>query len=299
MNKEEALGALKKLLVSDNLVYSRMNVPSCVTLESIAEMSRLSLEPTDVWVVTYPKSGTTWIQNIVKLLRNNGEKDGIVLDQSIPWIEANSIENSYCNQINLAASPRPRAFKCHLPYDTIPSGKPHTTPCKYIYIVRNPKDVVVSFYFHYIRFSVEKDVTLEWELFFRNFVYGNLQFGDFFDHVLSWWSHRNEDNVLFLTYEGLKKDPRTVIARIAKFIEANVSDGVIDKVVADTSFNSMSKDDTANKSQLIANPNATPFMRKGEVGDWRNYLTAEQSAEIDQLCQEKLRGTGLMFDFGV
>ncbi len=96
----------------------------------------------------------------------------------------------------------------------------------------------------------------------------------------------------------MKKDSQSAVVRIANFIGVDVSQSVIDKVIVDTSFNSMSKDDTANNSYRISNPGATPFLRKGEVGDWRNYLTAEQSAEIDQLCEEKLKDTGLVFDFG-
>ncbi len=297
MSKEEVFEAFTKVLRFDNTSYAGINIPSCVTPESIAEMGSLSLDPTDVFIVSFPKSGTTWTQNIVKLLRNNCEKDGVQLQQSVPWIEANNDKNRF--RVDLAALPKPRAFKCHFPYDTIPSGKPHTTPCKYIYIARNPKDVIVSFYFHYARFLVKRDLTLEWDLFFRNFIYGNLEFGDFFDHVLSWWAHRNDDNVLFLTFEDMKKDHRAAIACIANFIEADVSENVIDKVTAETSFNVMSKDNTANysTSSSIVYPGSTPFMRKGEVGDWRNHLTAEQSAEIDQLCEEKLKDTGLVFDF--
>ncbi len=75
---------------------------------------------------------------------------------------------------------------------------------------------------------------------------------------------------------------------------------MIDKVVAETSFGSMKKDDTANLSIVdkYANPDSGAFMRKGEVGDWRNHLTPEQSAEIDQLCKEKFKDTGLVFNFG-
>lgn len=178
LNKEEALEAIKKVLIFDSSSYAGMNVPCFITPESITEMSRLSLDPTDVFIVTFPKAGTTWTQNIVKLLRNKGEKDGVQLQQSIPWIEANSDKNQI--QVDLAALPKPRAFKCHLPYDKLPFGKPHTTPCKYIYVARNPKDVIVSFYFHYARVSVKRGIILDWDIFFRNFVYGNLEFGDFF-----------------------------------------------------------------------------------------------------------------------
>ena len=213
-------------------------------------------------------------------------------------MEANSEKNFI--RVDLSSMPKPRAFKSHMTYETMPCGRPDKTPCKYIYIIRNPKDIAVSFFFHICRLGIKRDATFEWDLFFRNYVYGNYEFGDFFDHVLSWWPHRNDENVLFLVFEEMKKDPRSAVVRIAKFIEADVSDEVIDKVVTETSFSIMKKDNTANYSytDFIARPGAAPFMRKGEVGDWKNYFTPEQSAEMDKICQERLEGTGLVFDFG-
>ncbi len=278
--------------------HAGLNIPFFVTPESIAEAASLPLDPSDVWIATYAKAGTTWTQNIVKLIRNKGEKDGVQLMLNVPWAEANSDQSRF--KVNLFTLPKPRAFKSHFTYDLMPCGKPSTTPCKYIYVARNPKDVAVSFFFHYKLMSVRKEATLDWDIFFRNFIYGNVDFGDFFDHVLSWWPHRNEDNVLFLMFEDIKKDPRAAITRIATFIGAEISDEVIDKVVAETSFDSMKKDETANYSVMdrLFNSGLTAFMRKGEVGDWRNHLTPEQSVEIDQLCQERLKDTGLVFDFG-
>ncbi len=303
LNKEDAWEAFKQVLTPQRQsisTHAGLKVPYFVTPESIAEAANLPPDPSDVWIVTYPKAGTTWTQNIVKLIRRKGEKDGVQLLQSVPWAEANSDQNIDLFRVNLSTLPKPRTFKSHLPYDLLPCGKPSTTPCKYIYVARNPKDAVVSFFFHYIRISVRKDAILDWDIFFRNYIYGNVEFGNFFDHVLSWWPHRNEDNVLFLMFEDMKKDPRAAITRIATFIGAGISDEVIDKVVAETCFDSMKKDETANYSAIdfLVKPGSTTFMRKGEVGDWRNHLKPEQSAEIDQLCEEKLKDTGLVFDFG-
>ncbi len=142
----------------------------------------------------------------MKLIRSKGEKNDVQLLRSVPWAEANSDQNLF--KVNLSTLPKPRAFKSHMPYELMPCGKPSTTPCKYIYVTRNPKDVVVSFFFHHKLFEVRKDATLDWDIFFRNYIYGNVDFGNFFDHVLSWWLHRNDDNVLFLMFEDMKKDPR-------------------------------------------------------------------------------------------
>ena len=186
---------------------------------------------------------------------------------------------------------RPRAFKSHFPYDLLPCGAPHTTPCKYIYVTRNPKDVAVSLYFHVRRLYFPD---IEWGLLWRKFINGELEFGNYFDHLLNWLPHKNNPNIMFLKYEDMKKDLRQAVCQIAEFIGAtSLSEEVIVEL---TSFEKMKNDNTANYSWNKAH-HKSPFMRKGIVGDWKNFLTPEQSAEIDAICSERLKGTGLTFEY--
>ena len=62
----------------------------------------------------------------------------------------------------------------------------------------------------------------------------------------------------------------------------------------------MKQNPTANNEWMkeYHTEGATPFMRKGEVSDWRNYFTDEQTAKLDALIREKLNGTDLAFDYG-
>ena len=279
-------------------VVNGIEAPLYIKQEQVDEVvSNFQLEHSDIWITTYSKAGTTWTQQIVKLIRNRGESDGIKMDESVPWFEANGHF-----KVDLSSLPRPRAFKSHMPYHAMVLGEPSSTPCKYIYVARNPKDVAVSFYFHYLRLLVRSDAKLEWDLFFRNFINGKVLFGDFFDHVLGWWAHKDNKNVLFLTFEEMKRDLSGVVARITNFIEIDISAEVISQVSAKSTFDFMKEDKTVNHSWVsrghAGNPGTTPFMRKGEVGDWKNYFTPEQSEEMDKICRERLEGTGLVFDFG-
>ena len=52
---------------------------------------------------------------------------------------------------------------------------------------------------------------------------GKVHFGDYFDHVLGWWAHKDDDNVLFLKYEDMKKDLPAAVARMAKFIGKDIT----------------------------------------------------------------------------
>ena len=257
-----------------------------VKQETLDMMKDYQLYPDDLWIASYPKSGTTWTQQIVKLLRANGEQDDKQIIHSIPYLEG----MTWYKGLEMESLPRPRAFMSHFPYDIFPCGRPDTLPCKFIYVARNPKDVAVSYFFFLSMFF--KD--MEWEEYWPLFISWKLGFGSFFDHILGWWKHRNDDNVLFLKYEDMKKDLSGTVAKIASYIGTDVSDEVISKVAKMTTFNKMRSNPTTNYEWR---PTEHKFLRKGIVGDWKNFLSEEQSAQVDRMCSEKLEGTGLDFDF--
>ena len=179
----------------------------------------------------------------------------------------------------------------------MPCGLPSTTPGKYINVVRNPKDVAVSFFHHYQRFKMYPHY--EWEEYFELFMKGDVEFGDYFDHILSWWAHKDDDNVLFLKYEDMKKDLPTAVAQIAKFIGQDISKELVDEIAHKTTFDNMKKDCSASfeKVKAFHKPTGTDFLRKGEVGDWKNYFTPEQEARLDAVYDKKLKDTGIDLDF--
>jgi len=264
-------------------------VPGDMTQAILDKLKSFELLADDVWVVTYPKSGTTWMLQVLKLIRKGGKQDDVHINKSVPWLERN-------RPLDPACIIQPRGFKSHFPYDLFPCGPPNKSPCKYIYVARNPKDIAVSFYYH-TKAIFFPDI--DKETYWRKFINGDLEFGSYFDHVLSWWQHRHDENVLFVRYEDMKKDLVRSVTEIASFIGANISSEVIGQVAEQTQFDNMKKDPLANcplpkfKRERLE----TDFMRKGIVGDWKNFLSPEQSAEMDALCASRLSPAGLEFQF--
>ena len=116
------------------------------------------------------------------------------------------------------------------------------------------------------------------------------------------WKHRDAENILFLKYENLRKDHHGAVKKIAKFIGFNLKEEVIDTVVKKSTFQSMKDNPTTNPNivepiRLLFKPGEQQFLRKGIVGDWRNHFTPEQNAEFDAIYAEKMKGSGLDFDF--
>ena len=134
-----------RMHVLDGLV-----VPDYVLQENLDKLKQLKLRDDDVWVVSYPKAGTTWTQYIVHLIHNGGKDDGKKISDTVPWIET-GIHDTEVTADDLTP---PRAFKSHMPYGRMPCGPPSSTPSKYIYVARNPKDLATSFYHHYLAYNV-------------------------------------------------------------------------------------------------------------------------------------------------
>ena len=117
---------------------------------------RFTPRPTDVFVATYPKCGTTWMQQLVLLLCLGPGNQVTDLQEQAPWIEARvnqgklKIEDlSTCVEGDSLAQQLPgnrRVFKTHAPFQLMPCTS--LGESKVIYVARNVKDACVSAYYH-------------------------------------------------------------------------------------------------------------------------------------------------------
>jgi hypothetical protein len=221
-----------------------------------------------IFICTYPKCGTTWMQNIVHLLLHAGEPfpSHLKVDDEIPHLELKG--STYCENHPVV--------KTHLPGHLLHWNE----HAKYIVVARNPKDCCVSFYHHTRGFTHHYDYAHgTFDDFFRRFLNGDVECGDYFDHFLSWQSHLNNRNVFFCTYEQLICDIKQVVAQLALFLGIIIDDNILQKVLRNCSFKSMEQDPQRWSSERPMD--MPPFIRKGEIGDWHNYFNEEQSKLID------------------
>ena len=247
----------------------------------------------DLFVVTYPKAGTTWTEQIVHLMLNNGEQGEQVLTDTAPWIETLPMRSPGMEEF-LATLKGRRLFTSHLPLALMPdfSG----SKGKYIYVARNPKDVAVSFY-HHDRSKMGYEGS--WDEFFTLYIAGKVTYGSFFDHVLPWWqTSHTADNILFLLYEDMKRDLPAVVEQIAGFIDIPLNQSLLESVVGGSDFQAMVKNDKTNFNWMPQRADLPGHFRKGIVGDWRSQFSPEQSELLDEVTIKKLSGTNLRFDFG-
>ncbi|KAL3849173.1 hypothetical protein ACJIZ3_011055 [Penstemon smallii] len=201
----------------------------------------------------------------------------------------------------------PRIYATHVPYHLL-SNSIRESKCRMIYNCRNPFDYFISYNFFLLgnEFENEGKQSLSLEESFDMFCCGTYPFGPFWDHVLGYWNVHleNPDKVLFLKYEDLKEDVVFNVKKIADFIGFGFSEeekeGVIEEIVKLCTFEYM-KQLEVNKNGIfsgnVVEVKNCSFFRKGEVGDWANYLTPEMIARFDKINEEKLQGSCLKFKY--
>ena len=247
----------------------------------------------DVFIVTYPRSGTTWTEQMVHLLVNKGEQGEQRLTDAVPWLE--TLPHRPNSMIEfLEAMPQRRLFTSHLPYPLMPHID--NTSAKIVYVARNPKDVAISTYFHN---QSKGGYEGSWDEYFQLFLYSDVGFGPYFDHVLPWWQASQKDkNILFLMYENIKHDHAGNVAKLASFLDIQTDSQLIETVVRLSSFQSMTSNETTNFDWIPQKADKPKHFRKGDIGDWRNHFSPEQSQQMDDIFMKKMKGSDLHFDFG-
>jgi hypothetical protein len=269
-------------------LHGGFRMPLGFPVEGFESGQRYAAAPGDIFVVSYPKCGTTWVQYIVYLLEHGGQPlvAGQRLEDVFPHLEEVGAER-------VLALPQPRLIKTHFRLERTP----WSDAARYVYVARNPFDCAVSFYHHTRGFVRHYDFADgEWDTFFECFLRGEVDFGDYFDHLLSWWPRRSAANVLFLTYEQMLAAPADAVQAIARFLGGRPAELARDAqrvtgVVLASGFAAMSRDQDRWSS---ARPADMPqFVRKGVVGDWRAQFSREQARRLAARFRERTAGTGI------
>ncbi|XP_022025481.1 cytosolic sulfotransferase 12 [Helianthus annuus] len=265
-------------------------------------------QDTDILLVTTPKSGTTWLKAILFSLLNRTrfqptQDDHPLLSNNPHTLEPFLEPSLYLKDENpdLSSFASPRLFSTHLPYISLPKSV-QDSKCKLVYLCRNPKDIFISFWAYTNKFRLQDVGTNSLEEVFKKFCEGVSLYGPFWDHMLGYWheSLKNPENVYFLTYEEMKEQPDLHLRKLADFLGCpfspkEVKENMVDAILKICSFDNMSNLKVNKEGKLPSGINNSAFFRKGEVGDWKNYLTTEMVERLDKICEEKLDGSGLKF----
>jgi len=175
-----------------------------------AEVRRFVPRGDDVWVASYPRSGTTWMQLIVHLLHRDPaaplELSFEHIDDVVPWFER-SLSVGVRTAADFEAMPSPRCFKTHLVPRFLPAGG------RVVLLRRNTVDMGMSYhrlYTDYLGFAGSA------EAFFERLARGEVQYGAPAAHWAAWRAWRGE--LLQVDYETLREDPAGQIARVGRFL---------------------------------------------------------------------------------
>ncbi len=261
----------------------------------------LKFRDDDIIIATYAKSGTTWMQQIIAQMLFGGDPDLVVAEMS-PWLDLRVPPKDVKLPLVEAQSHR-RFLKTHLPVDALV----FSPKAKYLYIGRDGRDIVWSFYNHHVNANetwyqalndtpgrvgppIEKppsDIRDYW----RNWMNGDgFPFWSLWENARTWWAIRDLPNVMFVHFQDLKKDMAGEMQRIAEFLEISVDESRWPSILEYCSFDWMKMHATQSVplGGAFWDAGAEVFINKGVNGRWRDTLTAEDVAEYEARAVQEL-----------
>ncbi|KAF5279518.1 hypothetical protein FQR65_LT03340 [Abscondita terminalis] len=221
----------------------------------------------DIWICSFPKTGTTWTQEMIWMIVNDFDFEGgqkciterfpfldypIIFDYKLVYNNNSEFNppKQFAKSIDyVATQKRPRLIKTHLPWNLLPKDiRDLQKHPKIVYITRNPKDTCIS-YFHHCKLI--EGYTGNFTEFCDLFLSEKLCYTPFWNNVFSYWEKRKLPNLLFLKYEDLKSDLPEVIKKMGTFLSKELTDEQVSTLTHHLSFQNMKNNKGVNYEQFV------------------------------------------------
>jgi hypothetical protein len=240
--------------------------------------------PDDTFLVSYPRSGSTWLRFLIGNLVHPDEPVTFAnVESFVPYVDIHP-------DSELLQAPRPRILETHEPF--FPAYP------RVIYIVRDPRDVAISYHYILIKDRHLPDGFPFAEflpLFLRGKDFG-VRLGSWADHVMSWLKMRQgAEGFLLVRYEDLLEDTPRELARLAEFLALPLTQPRIANAVEMSSASRMRKLEKT-EWRLWATTRRSrpdrPFVRSAKSGDWRSGLEEKSVFAIESAWADAMRVLG-------
>jgi len=251
----------------------------------------------DFIIINHPKSGGTWLR--VMLSRLYHMRYGLPPHRLVKSDEFYNLDRTM---------PRFLVSNGYYTYESVVQDVldelgPAAGGKKLVLLARNPCDLAVSWHIQLTKRTsaykrelinstldhpIDKDRITRWEFAMHEGV-GLPALIDF--HNL--WERRLAacDNALVIRYEDLRSEPVETMVRLCRHLGTPFERAEIEHAVEFAAFDNMRKLEQSNyfkNSSMAPNKAKDPKVRRGKVGGYRDYFSAEEVAIMETMVSEQL-----------
>ena len=178
----------------------------------------------------------------------------------------------------LTDTSRPRIIRTHLRSKYLPKDIIEKK-ARVVHLIRNPRDVAVSYY-HYSKISAVFGYNAcSWDTFFDSWITGQVAWGTWYDYVTDWMKYKEDLNIFLIEYEDFVTNPREIISGLGEFLGKSLHQETVNRIADIVSFTSMKNNP---KFDFTYETCKGKFIRRGKVGDW-NHFTLKQKKIIEDM----------------